>query len=116
MYHPSLYNIPDDTALRIAQLIQDSKSGSEAVNSKAQALYVQKKEAPRDGFSRSFFILNLGQENYVKSSCPSTTGFQIRQRGGLFNGPSPICAKKEAPRDGFSRSFFYLQFEARKLC
>jgi len=77
MYHPSLYNIPDDTALRIAQLIQDSKSGSEAVNSTAQALYVQKKEAPRDGFSRSFFILNLGQENYAKSSCPSTPNCAI---------------------------------------
>jgi len=42
MYHPSLYNIPDNTAFRIVQLIQGSKSGNKAVNSKAQTLYVQK--------------------------------------------------------------------------
>jgi len=61
MYHPSLYNISDDTALRIAQLIQDSKSGSEAINSKAQALYVQKKKLREMVSLEASFIFSLGQ-------------------------------------------------------
>jgi len=61
MYRPSLYNIPDDTALRIAQLIQGSKSGSEAVDSKAQALYVQKKKLREMVSLEASFIFSLGQ-------------------------------------------------------
>jgi len=72
-----MYNIPDDTALRIAQLIQGSKSGSEAVNSKAQALYVKKKKL-REKVSLEAFLSSiwgkLGQKNYAKSPCPSTFG------------------------------------------
>jgi len=61
MYRPFLYNIPDDTALRIAQLIQDSKSGSEAVNSKVQALYAQKKKLREMVSLEASFIFSLGQ-------------------------------------------------------